>query len=135
MREHLREEPLCTKPTTLPTPTSLTDITGDGRLQSAHERLHGPGFLDVPLLPEQYRLHGPGFLDGPLVQEKQAQLPAATHPPPPTVRRASRHRTVIQSPGRGNAQPITANDPKSHTEVPDPTMATPGVFLDALANL
>ena len=47
-REHPVEATLHMLPTTLPTPTSPTDNPGDGRLQSAHYRLHGPGFLDVP---------------------------------------------------------------------------------------
>ena len=85
-REHLGEAPLCTLPPTLPTPTSLMDNPGDIRLQSAHFRLNGLGFLDVPLVPEQYILHGPGFLDKPRVHKQKFQLPAANHPPPPTVR-------------------------------------------------
>ena len=47
-RDHPVEATLHTLPTTLPTPTSPTDNPGDGRLQSAHCRLHCPGFLDVP---------------------------------------------------------------------------------------
>ena len=134
-REHLGKEPLRTLPTTLPMSTSPTDNIRDNRLQSAHYRLHVPEFLDVPIVPDHYRLHGPGFLYRPLVQEKQAHLLADTHPPTTTVRRVSRQRTVIQSPGRGSAWPRTANNPQSHTEVPEPTMNTPGVNLDALANL
>ena len=101
----------------------------------AHYILHGPGFLDIPLVPEQYILNGPGLLDVPLVQKQHAQIPAATHPPPSTVRLASRQRTVIQSPGRGSARPRAVNDPYAHTEVPKPTMSIPGVNLEALANL
>ena len=52
-------------------PTSPPDNPGDARHHSAHFRLHGPGLLDVTLVPEQ-----------------QAQLPASTHPPPSTVIRA-----------------------------------------------
>ena len=82
-REHLGEAPLRTLPPALPTPTSPRDNPSDSRLQSAHFRLHGPGFLDGPIVPDQYILYSPGFQDEP------------NHPPPPTVRQASRQRTVI----------------------------------------
>ena len=44
-------------------------------------------------------------------------------------------RTVIQSPGRGSERPRAANNSQSHKEELEPTMATPGLRLDALANL
>ena len=59
MREHPGEAPLRTIPTTLPTTNYQMDNPGEGRLQSAHYRLHGPGLLDVTLVPEKYRLHIP----------------------------------------------------------------------------
>ena len=71
-REHRGEAPLHILPPALPTPTSLMDNPGDSKRQYAHFRLHGPGFLDGPLVPEQYRLHGLGFRDDP------------NHPPPST---------------------------------------------------
>ena len=102
-REHCGEAQFRTLPPALPTPTSLTDNTRDSRCQSENFRLHGPGFLDGPLVPEQYRLHGLGFRYEP------------NHPPPSTGKRASRRRTVIQSPGRGNTPPRTATDPQYST--------------------
>ena len=89
----------------------------------------------MPLVPEHYRLHGLGFLDVSLVPEQQAQLPAAPRPPPSTVRQVSGQRTVIHSQGRWSARPRVANNPQANTEAPEPKMATPGVNLDALANL
>ena len=122
-REHLGEAPLRTLPPALLTPTSPTDNPGYSRRQSANFRLHRTGFLDRHLVPQQYRLHGPGFQDEP------------NHPPPSTGRQASRRRTVIQSPGRGNTRPSAATDYQAHTEVPETTMTTPSVNLEALANL
>ena len=55
-----------------PPPISPTDNPRESRHQSAHFRLHGPGFLDAPLDLEQ-----------------QNQPPASTHHPPYTIRRAS----------------------------------------------
>ena len=121
--EHRGEAPLHTLPPALLTPTSPTDNPGDSRRQSAHFRLHGPGFLDGPLVPEQYRLNGLGFRD------------ETNHPPPSTVKRAFRQRTVIQSPGRGNKPSSAPTDTQDPTEGPETTMATPGVKLDALENL
>ena len=118
-REHRGKAPLHTLTPALLTPTYLTDNPGDIRRQYAHFRLHGPGFLDGPLVPEQYRLHGLGFQD------------ETNHPPPFTGKRASRRKTTTQSPGRGNSQPSAATNPQS----PMTMMATPGVNLDALANL
>ena len=109
-KEHLGEAPLHTLPPNLLTPISPTDNPRDRRLQSERFRMNGPGFLDVPLVPEQYRLHNPGFLDDPRVQEQHAQLPAANHPPPPTVKRASRQKTVIQSLGQGSTWPRAATN-------------------------
>ena len=101
-----------------PPPMPLTDNPGDSRHQSAHFRLHVPGFLDVS--------PGPG---------QQSQLTASNHHPPSTVRRASERRTVIQSPGRWIARPIASNNPPASSAIQEPTMATPGVNLEALANL
>ena len=78
---------------TLP-PAPLTDNPGGTRYQSAHFRLHGPGFLDIPLTPG-----------------RQSQLLSSSHPPASTVRRASEIWTVIQSPGSWRARPRAANDP------------------------
>ena len=69
-----------------------------------------------------------------LVPEQQ-ELQAPTHPPSYTIRRTSGRRTFIQSPGRGSTRPQVTTDPKVSTEDPAPTMATPGMNIDALASL
>ena len=97
-------------------PTSQTETSKDPT-QSSHYRLRGPVFLDLSIVPEQQELEAP------------TQLPSST------IKRKSGQRTVIQSPGRGSARPQGKTDPQVSTEEPAPTMATPGVNLDALASL
>ena len=99
-------------------PTPPTDNPGDVSHQIAHFRLHGPGFLDAPLGPRQI-----------------SQLISSSHPPNFTVRRASRRRKVIQSPGRWRARPRAANNTQARPAPHDPSTATPGAKLQALANL
>ena len=101
-----------------PSPMSPTDNPGDVRQQSSvHFKLHIPGFLDIPLRPE-----------------RRSMLPEST-PPTSTIIRASERRTVIQSPGRWSARPMTPSNHPERTDAQEPTMATPGANIEALASL
>ena len=70
----------------------------------------------------------------PLTKTKN-QLLSSIHPPTFTFRQASERRTVIKSPGRLRARPRAANNHLAISATQDPTMATTGANLEALANL
>ena len=127
-----------------PTPlvTSPTDNPRDARHQSSvHFRLHGPGFLDISLVPPPCPDHFQGEdrdLTGKeghnAIKERKIKLSEST-PPPTTTRQTSERITVIQSPGRWSARPSTDRDHPERIDAQDPTMATPGINIKALENL
>ena len=98
--------------------TSRIAQTGDAR---HHSSVH-------------FRLHGPGFLNIPLVLERRSKRPEST-PPPTTIRTVSERISVIQSPGRWSAWPRTAINQLERADAQYPTMAAPGVNIEALTIL